>query len=209
MKMAEMDYATARRTYAYFLEGDGGELFADFVADSVRFDGLPGLYACLPDQGYDLPEEGGWIMIKEPPTTSIPDPPLYSMWLAKPVFYGRTLVGRRGIVPGGKRTKVNWPMLRARIQTPYGELTLLPCEYVVVKHMPEWLDSIGDGVSLHFMGPGVVEGDMVERVFQMRSRGLRQRDALTLLLPEVTDQGFAWLSLDGTGAERYIEGVST
>jgi hypothetical protein len=203
--MGEMDFDTAQRTYAYWLEQDG---FEDYLYDAIRPDGPPGVYACMPDAGYDLPEQGAWIMVKEPPTTAIPDPPIYSMWLARPVYYSRIIRGRRGYTPGGSRAQINWPMLRARIVTPYGELTLLPGEYVPVKKLPEWMDQIGDGVSLHFMGPGVVEGDMAERVFQLRARGLRQRDALSLLLPELTDQGFCWLSLDGTGAEDYIEGAA-
>lgn len=203
--MGEMDYETAQNTYAYWLGQDG---FEGFLLDSIRLDGIYGMYAALPGQGYDLPLAGGWIMVKEPPTTAISDPPIYSMWLARPVFYSRQILGRRGVITGGRNTKINWPMLRARIQTPYGELTLLPGEYVTVKQLPEWMDNIGKGIALHFMGSGVVDGDLTEHVFQLRSRGLRQHEAFSLLLPEITDQGFCWLSLDGTGAEKYLSNAA-
>jgi hypothetical protein len=198
--MTEMEYATAMRTRTIWADHEGFEdILYDYCHDlATRSSAMPEEY------GIDMPEEGAWIMVKRQPHTVIASPPLYSMWRARPVFVSLPIQGRRGVIPGGSRTTVHWPLLRARIVTPYGELTFLGDEFVIVKKLPEWMEQIGDGVSLYFMGPGVVEGDLVERVFQLRARGLRQRDALSLLLPEITDQGFCWLSLDGTGADEYI-----
>lgn len=164
------------------------------------------LSAALPDESVIVPPEGDWILLREQPTTAIPDPPLYSMWRARPVYHSRRF---KRVLAGSRLRTLNWPLLRARIVTPYGELTLLPREYIRVTKLREWIDQIGNGVTLNIMGPGDVEAELNEKVFYLQSRGLRRVDALLLLLPEVTDQAFAWMSLDGTGAEEYIEGAKS
>jgi len=162
---------------------------------------LSTLHGCLPTPEQRLPDEGGWIVLREQPYTEIPSPPFASMWRARPVFAARTF---RGILAGGRRRTLKWPEERARIVTPAGELTLLMTEYAVVRDLRPYLDAEGAGVTLHVMGPGAVEDDLRERVFYLQCRGLKRADALTLLLPEVTDQTFAWLSMDGiSDVETY------
>lgn len=184
-------------SHPYLNDDDVREQIADHCID------IDTLWAALPDERQQLPPEGAWIMLREQPTTAIPDPPLYSMWRARPVYYSWTA---KRVRAGGRVRNVTWPLLRARIRTPFGELTLLPREYVTVTKLPEWLEQIGDGVTLNMMGPGA-EGDpeFEQRVFYLMARGLPRAAALELLLPDVVDQEFAWLSLDGTGAEEYIE----
>lgn len=198
MASGEMTIERARETRARWADVEG---FEDFLHDHAL--DLSTWYAMDPERHHcAIPDEGAWIMVKRQPHTVIESPPLYSMWRARPVYYALKL--KRA--PGPGRPTITWPLLRARISTPFGELTLLPDEFVPVTRLMEWVGSVGEGVSLHTMGPGAIgDEDFEQRVFYLMSRGLARRDALLLLLPDVLDQEFAWLSLDGSGAEEYIE----
>lgn len=178
------------------------EAVCEQIAD--RCIDLDTLWAALPDDRAVLPPEGDWIIVREQPCTNIPDPPLYSMWRARPVYHARKF---KRVRAGGRVREVTWPLVRARIRTPYGELTLLPREYLRVNDLAKWVGEIGQGVTLNVIGPGNPGPELNEKTFYLQSHGLRRVDALTLLLPEVADQEFAWLSLDGTGAEEYVRGA--
>lgn len=132
------------------------------------------------DRGYLIPEEGGWVIVKAQPYTNIPAPPLYSMWFAKPVYTGREF---RRILAGGRRRKVTWPFLKARILTQHGELDLLPEEYVPCSDITKFTEMIDQGVEMHFLGPEPEE--YAEQMFYLRARGLGVRQATTLLLGEM------------------------
>lgn len=132
------------------------------------------------DRGYFIPEEGGWVIVKNPPHTIIPAPPLYSMWFAKPIYTSRTFTR---ISAGGRSRNVNWPFLKARITTPDGELDLWPEEYVPCDDIMAFADMIGEGVTLNFLGPEPDE--IAERMFYLRAHGLGTKDATALLLGDM------------------------
>jgi hypothetical protein len=186
-------------THPYYRDEDVQEQIIDLCPD------LDTLWAAVPEERCELPPEGDWIILREQPYTNIPSPPLYSMWRARPVYHSRIF---KRVSAGGRSRTVNWPLLRARIVTPYGELTLLPREYLRVRDLRVWLDEVGSGVTLHLMG-AEPEGAFAERLFYLRARGLRYPDALRLLLPETADQALAWLSLDEPSgeAEKYEQGA--
>jgi hypothetical protein len=183
-------------SHPYYEDEDVAEQIADRCID---FDTLS---AALPDERHQLPPEGAWIIVTGFPTTSIPDPPLYSLWFARPVYYAREF---RKVSAGGRIRNVRWPLLRARIVTPHGELTLLPREFLKVLDLRKWLDEVGNGVTLHLLDE-TADDTLTERLFYLRARGLRPSAALELLLPETTSQDVAWLSLDGTDVEGYVAG---
>lgn len=181
---------------AFYADEEVREAVADhFTAfAAIGPERIPQLWAALPEEyGYAIPEQGAWIIVKEVPHTELTgvfDVPLYSIWRARATHHQTTLKLR---LP--RKTTFKWPLLRAVINTPEGELTLLPGEYVPVKDMAVWLDLIGKGVSMNFIGAGE-PGELAEQMFYLQSRGIRRRDALTLLLPSLTDQDFAYLTID-------------
>lgn len=192
--MGEMDTASALALYEM---AKAHEPLRDAI-DAQVLD-LHELYSALPfEHALEMAPEGAWIMVKRQPTTAIPSPPFASIWRARTVYYSRTFLG----LPfpgqrGSSRRQTQWPMTRARISTPAGELTLLPDEFTIVRKMDEWTRDIGSGVSLHLLGGDVAEADLADRVFYLQSHGLKRWQALSMLLPEVAEPGFAWLSIDG------------
>jgi hypothetical protein len=180
---------------AFFADPDVREEVADFFTGlgAIGSERIPTLWSALPEEhGYGIPEEGAWIMVKEPPHTEIPAPPLYSIWRARRTFRSyQVRIGRR---------KVNWPLLRAVITTPHGELTLIPGEYQPVADLRRWLELVGEkdqgeeAVTIHFLGPGE-PGGLAEQVFYIQTRGITRADALLLMLPDVEDADFAYLTV--------------
>ncbi len=158
------------------------------------------LWSCLPPDNTILPDAGAWILVRDVPHTVLPfEVPLYSIWRARPVVRKRGVyIGGQHSDYGGRRKLVQWPQMLAEIQTPGGDLVLYPTEYVVTD-VAKWLELLDDGVTLHFIGAGE-PGDLSETLFYMRAHGLRRRDALTLLLPQLTDERFAYLTLDVSGS---------
>lgn len=149
------------------------------------------LWSCFPPEGSLVPEEGAWIIVKDVPHTALEfDVPLYSIWRAKPAPpYHREFVL-------GYRKTIQWPMHRAVIQTPGGELTLYPTEFVTTD-LAKWMDMVDEGVTVNYMGIGE-PGELAEQVWYMQAHGIPRHQALTLLLADLDDQGFAYLTLDVT-----------
>lgn len=173
------------------------EAVADYYTmfAGIGVERIPQLWSALPeDYGYAIPKEGAWIVVKEVPHTELTgvfDVPLYSMWRARPCYRHTTLRLR---LP--RKTVVKWPLLRAVITTPEGELQLLPGEFTPLRNgLRQWVDLIGHGVDLHFMGDGE-PGDLADALFYMQAHGIRRGDALAVLLPDLEDQGFAYLTID-------------
>lgn len=153
---------------------------------------IPDVWAALPDEfGYAIPEQGAWIIVKEDPHTEI-RVPLYSMWYARPFYRHRKLkINRRW---------VQWPFLRAVLTTDVGELHLLPGEYETVKDIRVWLDLVGKGVVVNWLGEGE-PGDYADKLFYMRARGIDRTDAMLSLLPGLEEQNFIYLTLDFAAAD--------
>jgi hypothetical protein len=209
--MGEMTAPSTQREREYYNDPEVREQIEDRIyheslhhGDAIRahfpdrnpfahVDGYQGeLDSAFPDErGTLIPEEGAWIVVKAQPYTNIPAPPLYSMWFAKPVYVAREF---KRILADGRNRTIKWPMHRARITTPDGELTLLGGEYSVVKDLRPYLEMIGEGVDLHFIGP---EPDEVrERIFYLQAHGLHKGDAIAMVLPDLEDAGFCYLTLD-------------
>lgn len=152
--------------------------------------------AAFPDErGYFIPEEGGWVIVKRPPHTNIPAPPLYSIWFARPIYHSRLF---KKISTDGRRRNVSWPFLKARILTPEGELDLLPEEYVPCDDISAFTDMIGEGVELHFLGPEPDE--IAERTFYLRAHGLGPKEATSLLLGDM-QSNHVYLTCDTGGSK--------
>lgn len=205
--MSEMAAPSTVRERDYYHDDDVREQVGALIENGLAllgpvgdypFGAVDSLYAELgsafpEDHGCAIPDEGAWIMVKRLPHTAIPNPPLYSMWRARPVYVGRTFK----VVAGRRRRNVSWPMLKARIATQHGDLDLFPGEYTTVKDLGVWLDLIGQGVTVNFLGDGE-PGELAEQIFYMQAHGLRRRDALLLVLPTLVDQNFAYLTLDNS-----------
>lgn len=186
--MSEMPTTVTERDY--YFDPDVREEIADAIASNPLGGGLTELYRALPaEHGFDLPEDGGWIIVKRQPHTAIEAPPLYSIWRAERVYSSRKFK----ISAHSRRRWVNWPMLKARLLTPNGSLDLFPDEYVPTD-ISKWLDMIGDGVEINFLGR---EPDEIkERIFYLRAHGLDRAQAASLVLPEITDSNYCYLTLE-------------
>jgi hypothetical protein len=175
---------------------------AFYEDEDVRSDVLAGcpdldtLYAALPDDAQKLPEAGAWICVMREPHTEITVPAL-SLWFAKPFYRSRKFrVGGQHSSTGGRRRWVSWPLLRAVVQTPEGELHLLPTEYQRLRRgISPLLDTVGNGLTMHWLDEHAAD-QVDEREFYLRTRGFSRRDALTLLLPDLEDQGFVYFTTD-------------
>lgn len=132
------------------------------------------------DRGYFIPDEGGWVIVKRAPHTNIPEPPLYSMWFARPIYTARPF---KRILAGGRRRTVTWPMLKARILTEHGELDLYPEEFVPCTDISKFTEMIGHGVTLRFLRPE--PEDFAESMFYLRAHGLNITTATALLLDDM------------------------
>lgn len=172
---------------------DDDDVRAD-VADQCL--DLDTLYAALPEDSHLLPETGAWICVMAEPHVEITVPAL-SLWFAKPFYRSRKFqIGGKGSARGGRRQWVPWPLLRAVLQTPEGELQLLPTEYQRLRRgIGPLLDMVGKGLTMHWLD-GHVPDELDEREFYLRSRGFSRRDALTLLLPGLEDQGFVYFTTE-------------
>lgn len=179
--MTEMATPTTITERDYYEDPDVREAVLDQCLS------LSELYAADPERsGFALPEQGGWIIVKELPCTSIPNPPRYSIWRARPVYSSRTF-------RLSARKEVSWPMLKARISTQHGDLDLLPGEYVPTK-IERWLDLIGEGVTINFLG--AEPDELGDRSFYLRAHGLNEAQAAELLLPDIQTNDFLYLTLD-------------
>lgn len=193
---------TAPETANYYYDADVREQIEDALFQAEAAFGVGGVDnwlaevgAAFPDdRGYFIPDEGGWVIVKRPPHTIIPAPPIYSIWFAKPVYASRTF---KRIVADGRRRNVSWPMLKARILTEDGELDLLPEEFVPCDDIMAFVDMIGEGVELHFLGPEPDE--IAERLFYLRAHGLGVKDATSLLLGDM-QSNHVYLTVDIGGS---------
>lgn len=185
------------RDAIYRLHALGGSMVKTSNPFALMDGYLSDLYAAFPDEGNcKMPDEGAWIIIKSVPHTALEwDVPPMSVWRAKPFYrYQEFVLGKESGL--SRKTRVRWPMLRAVIQTPGGELHLLPNEFVTTD-IEVWLDNIGRGVTMHFLGAGEPEG-LDEQLFYLTSHGIPHKEALSLLLPSIKDDNFAYLTLDLT-----------
>jgi hypothetical protein len=156
--------------------------------------GRSGFETYYPEE-YDkeLPEDGGWIMVKEVPHTNLAwDVPLLSMWFAVPDNPGG--VGR---MPNGRKP------YKVRIQTPGGDLWLYPHEYTVVNDITQYLGMEPDIEMLSLGGEAVLDE---EQLFYLQARGISRTEATKLLLNDIKSQSFAWFNVHPIYAE--LLGVS-
>ena len=121
-----------------------------------------------------VPEDGAWILVKDPPATEYTVPPM-SIWFATP-----------------------WPMQdvrlephRVKIVTPRGDLGIYPCEYSMIEHPEKYFEFVGDGMEAKFFGNE--EGIPRDKLFYLRSRGISKRDAMVMLIGEIKAHGVLWI----------------
>lgn len=191
--MAEMGAPSTVRERDYYNDEMVREQIADQITAVPWGRNAAELYRAFPDDyKCSLPDEGGWIIVKDLPHTNIPNPPLYSIWWAKPIYMARPFPRIRA---GKRRRTVHWPMLQARIATEHGDLDLYPVQEFSVTTIEKWLDLIGHGVTPHFVGPA--PDDLEQRMFYIRSRGISPQDALLMCLPGLESDGsFVYFTLE-------------
>lgn len=188
---------TTTRERNYYDDEDVREQVADQITAIPWGRAERELFSALPsDYGYVIPEGGGWVIVKEQPHTNIPNPPLYSIWFAQPVYTSRTF---KKVLVDRRKRNISWPCLKARLTTPHGELDLYPGEYVPTD-IEKWLEFIGKGVTVNFMGVGE-PGDLEGQMFYLQAHGIRRHDALLLLLPHLANGNFIYLTLEGLDDE--------
>lgn len=165
---------------------------AEKVAEQCLALGDGQLYAsCFPEAWQKIPRAGRWIIVKEVPHTALPwDVPLYSIWRA------RRVTRKRPFKISHNGRPIQWPLTLAEITTPGGDLTLYPTEYVGTT-IEKWLELLDEGVTMHFIGEGDA-GALEEAVFYLRAHGVRRREAVVTLLPQVVDSRFVYFTLDPT-----------
>jgi hypothetical protein len=126
------------------------------------------------DYGAKIPEEGGWILVTNPPHTEI-KVNRFSIWFAMP----EVRPGRNGFT-----------MHLARILTPEGNLWLWPHEYSVVQ-VEKYLEFVGEGFEINYFSQ---EAEIkTDALFYLMSRGIKRPVALRLLLPTLKSQTVCWL----------------
>lgn len=167
----------------------------------AALDGLNSeVWSALPDRGgCEIPDEGAWVFVKRVPHTALDERfqvPVWSIWRARPEYRNRTFVlgKERGL---SRKTRIEWPCLLAVINTPGGELWLYPGEYTTIPpdRLGVYLDAIGRGVEIHFLGAGD-PGDLDNQLFYLMCHGIKRTNALLLLLPNLTDSDFCYFTVE-------------
>lgn len=131
----------------------------------------------------NLPPEGKWIQIKEPPSTEFTVPP-FSIWFAVPWGEGRD----------GMKNRV-------KIVTPSGTLGLWPHEYWVIDDVTKYIGREPEGILVHHMNDKpVVEANALH---YLMSRGIPRREASMLLIGQIKDPTFLWLEFAPKYGEHF------
>ncbi len=126
----------------------------------------------------EVPEDGGWILIKTPPPCEFTVPPL-SLWFAEPwVMDNMTHAPHR-----------------VRIITPRGELGVFPREYSLVATPEKYYEFIGEGMDIKFFGAAdtAIPPELSQKLFYIRSRGVNKADALAMLIGNIKAHGVLWV----------------
>lgn len=155
------------------------------------------IWSALPERGgCEIPEEGTWVIVKRPPHTELDfrfEVPALSIWRARPTYRSQEIrLGGPGTLT--RKTTVKWPMLMGIINTPGGELWLYPGEYISTD-IGVWLEHLGKGINVHFLGAGQ-PGELGDQLFYLMAHGIPRCEALLLLLPKLSDQDFAYFTID-------------
>lgn len=171
------------------------EIFRDPLCRGLAFE--QELSAHFPaDRGAEVPDEGGWVMVKRAPQVGFPtgrfyQPPPLSIWYALPEW--RLSHRMRGTAFRHQ----------ARIITPEGEMCLQPHEYVVFKGGLGQLLSVDDygQVTINYLsGDAAIDED---KLFYLQSRGIPRSKALLMLVDHVRSQHWCWFSLPIEYAEMF------
>lgn len=138
----------------------------------------------------EIPAQGCWIRVIDVPHTELShrfDVPVLSMWRARHsiMSHSEELCGRK-------------PQL-AVINTPGGELSLWPHEYVIVPEIREYVGCEPD-VTMHVLGDAKAYTEKQESMlFYMQSRGITRRDASLMVFDEPE------ISCYFTMSDEYVE----
>lgn len=122
-----------------------------------------------------IPEEGCWIRVIEVPHTELAlrfELPEQSMWRARRVYLQSGRVGNAR------------PQL-AVINTPGGELSLWPHEYVIVPDISQWVGQEPDCIMHSLDGGRFITEEQEAQLFYLQSRGISRQDACLLLLNDL------------------------
>ncbi len=163
----------------------------EYIRDNCGFERPSYAVACyFPElQGDDIPEEGHWIMIIDPPHTSI-KVNKFSIW------YAVNDVGK------GHDKYPMFAQRYAKIKTPEGDLRLFPWEYnkIDIKEYLKILD--GKHLRIEFMAKDVtLEKSLEEKVFYLQTRGIDRLNAYIMILGDFKDPNLCHLEFH----EEYIK----
>lgn len=151
--------------------------------DHMYFLGMDPALFFPEDYDKGLGEDGRWIMVVEEPHTELLSRfrlPLLSMWFATP-----------------KQMHSNvgpFHAIHAVIQTPGGELHLLPHEYVVVEDVTQYVGE--PGCDIHSLGGQALIDE--EMLFYLQARGYTSQEAHLALIGQVQQSDFVYFTFDET-----------
>ncbi len=140
------------------------------------------------DYGLALPEEGGWIRVNKPPSSTEYTVPPFSMW------YAMNWQCDIGEIAGVKPKRV-------KIQTPAGDLGLWPSEYCVVKSITEYVGRESEGIFFRTLGGE--SAFQTDALFYILSRGIPRQQACMMLLDQMRDMAFGWFEIAPHYGEYY------
>lgn len=137
----------------------------------------------------DIPEEGHWIMVIQPPFAQI-KVKKFSIWYA---------------MNDNGNPHADYPMFvqrYAKIQTPEGDLRLFPREYSKID-LTNYADIVGtEHLKIVFMSKNpVLEKETAEKIYYIQTRGISKLEACKLILGELKDPNLCYLEFH----QAYID----
>lgn len=143
------------------------------------------------DYGVDIPKKGAWIMINKILPVEIPIKPL-SIYYAMPEerdFNHEFLVSRH----------------MGKIITKVGSVSVWPYEYVIVKDIGKYIEEVDNGgAKFNFLSetPKLTK-KVSNALFYLRSRGISNSDAFTMVLGVITKPNVGYLTMRDEYCEYF------
>jgi hypothetical protein len=181
IKYLEEDYTTARKAV---LRENLTSSWSEPLSGALE-DNLPG--------DKQLPDEGAWIQVTNPPHCEI-TAEFLSVWYALPAYDAKTW----DFMEGERENRY-----LVKVLTPVGEFRLYPSEYRLVSAntLHEYMTMLGksndqqaEHVVLHWLDARNEYFD-TDRLFYIMSRGVSRPDAYKMLMGEVHSQHVCYFTL--------------
>ncbi len=97
--------------------------------------------------------------------------------------------------------------MQVQIRAPDGDVTLNPYEWTPCGDVQPFVDSIGEGVTLHEYGEAAQpDRGTAWKLFYMQQRGIPRRDAVAMLLGSLNKPGLFWLEMAAEVARVFDRG---